>query len=70
VTGVSTVIGTRKVRTPAGRFRTTVVRSRLRQRGHSFGSGTRITYFAAGKGLVKLRFRHRDGSVSVVERER
>jgi hypothetical protein len=71
VTGVSKVVGTRtKVRTRAGRFRTTVVRSRLVQRGHRFGSGTRTSYFAAGKGLVKLTFRHRDGSVSVVERER
>ena len=71
VSGVSKVVATRrKVRTRAGRFRTTVVRSRLIQRGHRFGSGTRTTYFAAGRGLVKLRFRHRDGSVSIVERER
>jgi hypothetical protein len=70
VTGVSKVIGTRTVRTPAGRFRTTVVRSKLRQRGHPFGSGTRTSYFAAGKGLVKLKFRHRDGSTSTVERVR
>jgi hypothetical protein len=70
VTGVSKVVGTRKVRTRAGTFRTTVVRSKLRQRGHPFGSGTRTSYFAAGKGLVKLKFRHRDGSVSTVERVR
>jgi hypothetical protein len=70
VTGVSKVVGTRRLKTPAGRFRTTVVRSTLRQRGHPFGSGTRTSYFAAGKGLVKLTFRHRDGSVSTVERVR
>ena len=71
MTGVSKVIGTgTKVRTPAGTFRTTVVRSTLVQRGYRFGSGTRTSYFAAGKGLVKLVFRHRDGSVSTVERER
>jgi hypothetical protein len=71
VTGVSRVISTRRrVRTKAGRFRTTVVRSRLRQRGHPFGSGTRTSYLAAGRGLVKLVFRHRDGSVSTVERLR
>jgi hypothetical protein len=71
VTGVSKVIGTgTKVRTPAGTFRTTVVRSTLTQQGHRFGSGTRTSYFAAGRGLVKLRFKHRDGSVSIVERER
>jgi len=70
VTGVSRVVGARVVRTPAGRFRTTVVRSTLTQRGFRFGSGTRISYFAGGRGLVKLVFRHRDGSVSTVERQR
>jgi hypothetical protein len=70
VSGVSTVTGTKRVRTPAGTFDTTVVRSALKQRGYRFGSGVRTSYFAAGKGLVKLRFRHRDGSVSIVERQR
>ena len=71
VTGASKVLSTgTKVKTPAGTFRTTVVRSTLIQRGHRFGSGTRKSYFAAGRGLVKLRFKHRDGSVSIVERER
>jgi hypothetical protein len=71
VTGVSKVVSTRtRVRTRAGRFRTTVVRSTLTQRGHRFGSGTRTSYFAAGQGLVKVTFLHRDGSVSTVERER
>jgi hypothetical protein len=68
VSGVSKVIGTRRVRTPAGRFEVTVVRSALKQRGYRFGSGTRTSYFAAGRGLVKLKFRHRDGSVSTVVR--
>ena len=44
------------------------VRSTLRQKGFRFGSGTRTSWFAPGKGLVKLVFRHRDGSVSTVER--
>jgi hypothetical protein len=70
VTGVSKVVGTRRVRTRAGRFKTTVVRSTLRQAGFRFGSGARTSYFAAGRGLVKLVFRHRDGSVSTVERVR
>ena len=69
VTGVSRVIATgRRVRTPAGSFRATVVRSRLTQHGYRFGSGTRTTWFVAGRGLVKLVFRHRDGSRSIVER--
>ena len=69
VTGVSRVIGTnRRVRTPAGLFRTTVVRSRLTQHGYRFGSGTRTSWFASGRGLVKLVFRHRDGSRSIVLR--
>jgi hypothetical protein len=45
-----------------------VVRSNLRQRGFPFGSGTRTSWFAPGEGLVKLVFRHRDGSVSTVQR--
>jgi hypothetical protein len=56
------------VNVPAGRFRALVVRSTLRQRGFAFGSGTRTCWFAAGKGLVKLVFAHRDGSVSTVVR--
>ena len=69
MTGVSRVIATnRRVRTPAGLFRATVVRSRLVQHGYRFGSGTRTTWFVTGKGLVKLVFRHRDGSTSIVQR--
>jgi hypothetical protein len=68
VTGVSKVTGTRKVKVKAGRFQTTVVRSTLTQAGFKFGGGVRTSYFAGGRGLVKLVFRHRDGSVSTVER--
>ena len=68
VTGDARVVGEQKVRTKAGRFRTTVVRAKLTQSGFRFGSGTRTSYFAGGRGLVKLVFRHRDGSVSTVER--
>ena len=56
VTGVSRVIGTnRRVRTPAGLFRTTVVRSRLTQRGYRFGSGTRTTLVRGGQGAREAR---------------
>ncbi len=67
VTGSTAVIGTAKVRVPAGSFTALVVRSVLTQRGHPFGSGIRTSYFAAGRGLVKLVFQHRDGSTSVIE---
>jgi hypothetical protein len=43
------------------------VRSTLAQQGFPFGSGVRTSYFAPGKGLVKLVFAHRDGSTSVVQ---
>lgn len=68
VSGRSVVLGRQTVRTPAGRFRAIAVRSTLTQKGHAFGSGTRTSWFAPGEGLVKLVFRHRDGSVSTVER--
>jgi hypothetical protein len=68
--GVSRVLGQRTVRTPAGRFRAIAVRTTLRQPGRRFGTGTRTSWFAAGRGLVKLLFRHDDGSVSTVERIR
>jgi hypothetical protein len=70
VTGVSKVLGRARVRTPAGKFRALAVRSTLRQKGSRFGSGSRTSYFAPGRGLVKLVFRHDDGSVSTVERTR
>lgn len=42
----------------------------LSQKGFPFGTGRREAWFAAGKGLIKLVFSHRDGSVSTVERLR
>lgn len=66
VNGSAKVIGIRKVKVPAGTFDALVVRATLSQPGFRFGTGTRTSYFAAGKGLVKLIFRHGDGSVSTV----
>ena len=68
VSGRSKVVGRRTVSTPAGRFKAVVVTTTLRQQGYRFGSGKRTMWFAPDEGLVKLRFRHRDGSVSTVER--
>ena len=70
VTGTSKVLGFKRVRVPAGSYRAVVVQSTLKQKGFRYGSGTRTAWFAADKGLVKLVFRHRDGSVSTVERVR
>lgn len=67
VIGRTRIIGIRKVRVPAGTFSALEVRSTLKQRGYPFGSGVRTCWFVAGRGLVKLVFDHRDGSVSVVE---
>jgi hypothetical protein len=67
VTGMTRIIGIRTVRVPAGRFRALEVRSVLTQRGFPFGSGVRTCWFAAGRGLVKMIFQHRDGSTSVVQ---
>lgn len=66
VTGSTAIAGVQRVKVPAGTFNALVVRSTLNQAGYRFGSGTRTSYFAAGKGLVKLVFRHKDGSVSTV----
>ncbi len=52
------MLGLRKVTVPAGTFTALVVQSTLKQAGFPFGSGTRISYFAPNKGLVKLVFRH------------
>ncbi len=68
VDGQTRITGMQTVHVPAGTFRALVVRSTLTQRGYTFGSGTRTCWFAAGKGLVKLVFAHRDGSVSTVVR--
>ena len=43
------------------------MRSVLKQQGFPFGSGTRTSWFAPGRGLVKLVFKHGDGSVSTVQ---
>jgi hypothetical protein len=68
VTGESKVLGVQKVKTPAGRFNALAIESTLTQKGFKFGSGRRTSWFAPGKGLVKLVFEHGDGSVSTVER--
>jgi hypothetical protein len=67
VKGSTTIVGVRTVHVPAGTFRALEVRSVLTQRGYPFGSGTRTMWFAPGRGLVKLLFRHRDGSTSLVQ---
>lgn len=67
VNGSAKVMGIQKVKVPAGTFDALVIRATLDQPGFKFGSGTRTSYFASGKGLVKLVFRHGDGSVSTVE---
>jgi hypothetical protein len=67
VTGTTTVLGLRKVKVPAGTFTALTISSVLKQPGFPFGSGTRTSYFADGKGLVKLVFRHGDGSTSTVD---
>ncbi|MCW2967839.1 MAG: hypothetical protein JWM71_1611 [Solirubrobacteraceae bacterium] len=70
VTGVSTVLAPKLIKTPAGKFLAVGVRTRMTQAGYPFGSGTRTSWFAGDKGLVKLVFDHGDGSVSTVERLR
>ena len=67
VTGASKVVGVQKVSVPAGTFQALTVVSTLTQPGFPFGTGRRTAWFAPGRGLVKLEFRHGDGSVSVVE---
>ena len=66
VRGTTRVLGLRTVKVPSGTFRALAVESKLTQPGFRFGSGTRTSYFAPDKGLVKLVFRHGDGSVSTV----
>jgi hypothetical protein len=67
VTGTARVVGVQKVKVPAGTFNALVVRTTLTQAGFPFGSGTRTSWFAPKRGMVKLEFRHGDGSLSVVE---
>lgn len=66
VVGTSTVLGVQTVTVPAGTFQALAVQTKLAQPGFRFGSGTRICWFAPGKGLVKLTFKHADGSTSQV----
>ena len=66
VTAMSRVLGVQTVKVPAGSYRALAVRTTLSQPGFPFGSGTRTSWFAAGKGLVKLVFDHADGSTSTV----
>lgn len=65
-TGTSKVLGVSKVTVPAGTFRALEVRTTLKQSGFPFGSGTRTSWFAPDRGLVKLVFQHGDGSTSLV----
>jgi hypothetical protein len=67
VNGQSQIVGTQRVKVPAGVYTALVVRSTLTQPGFPYGSGTRTAWFAVGKGLVKLVFAHRDGSVTTVQ---
>jgi hypothetical protein len=67
VTGSTRIIGVHRVHVPAGTFQALEVQSVLTQRGHRFGSGVRTMWFGAGRGLVKLVFKHRDGSTSLVQ---
>ena len=66
VTVSTSIVGVRRVHVPAGTFNALEVRSVLTQRGRRFGSGVRTMWFGANRGLVKLVFKHRDGSTSVV----
>jgi hypothetical protein len=67
VKATSTVRGVQRVTVPAGTFNALAVRTTLKQPGFPFGSGTRTSWFAPDRGLVKLVFSHGDGSTSVVE---
>jgi len=66
--GTARVLGEQTVHVPAGTFKALAIRTTLKQPGFPWGSGERTSWFAPGKGLVKLVFRHADGSVSEVER--
>jgi hypothetical protein len=68
VSGNASVLGAQTVTVRGKKYKTVAIRSRLEQSGHTFGSGTRTSWFAPGTGLVKLVFKHADGSVSTVER--
>jgi hypothetical protein len=67
VTGTSKVIGVQTVKVPAGTFHALAVVTKLTEPGFPAGSGTRTSWFAPDRGLVKLVFRHGDGSTSEVD---
>ena len=67
VTGGAKVLGVQTVKVPAGTFHALAVVSTLTESKFPYGSGTRTSWFAPGKGLVKLVWKHADGSVSTVE---
>jgi hypothetical protein len=67
VTGSTKIVGMRNVKAGKRTYNALAVESKLTQKGFTFGSGTRTSYFVADKGLVKLVFRHGDGSVSTVQ---
>ena len=67
VTGTTKILGIRKIKVPAGRFDALEVQSRLTQKGHPFGGGVRTMWFAPGRGLVKLLFRHNDHSTTLIQ---
>ncbi|MFL6016930.1 MAG: hypothetical protein ACJ74V_05260 [Gaiellaceae bacterium] len=64
VTGHAQILGVQTVKVPAGTFQALAVRTTLNQAGYKFGSGTRTSWFAPNKGLVKLVFKHADRSTS------
>ena len=67
VSGSTTITGFQTVKVKAGTYHALVVRSTLTQPGFPFGSGKRTCWFAADVGLVKLVFKHADGSVTTAE---
>ena len=66
VTGRAQILGIQTVKVPAGTFPALAVRTTLNQAGFKFGSGTRTSWFAPNRGLVKLVFKHADRSTSTV----
>jgi len=67
VTGQAKVLGVQTVKVPAGTFHALAVVTNMTESKFPYGSGLRETWFAPGKGLVKLVWKHADGSVSTVE---
>src|SRR4051794_29374185 len=70
VSGHSKIVGVERVKVKAGTYDALKIESTLSQKGYTFGSGRRESWFAPDKGLVKLVFHHGDGSISTVERLR